>query len=227
MERTDFEQMLDALSQGDRTAFRQFYDRYGLPVYRYLLDKTGDPARARRLWKDVFRTLTERMRADDRPDLPLLLLTALADLQLHADACESVETQAERLFSEWMDGLTAAAEVPEIPETEMPEISDIEAAAPVPDDAAEPPDAHPSAEPDAPADVQEPAVPDAPDPDLTAPRRPRSRRWIVPVLVVSIVIVCGALWVGAGFAMAGGMLPEFDLGYSWFNRTVFHLFPLM
>ena len=119
MEQTNFEQMLDALAQGDRTAFQQFYDQYGLPVYRYLLDKTGDTARTRRLWKDVFRTLMDRMRAEPKPDLPLLLLTALADLQLDADSGrESVETQAERLSTEWVDELSTAdapAEAPEPP----------------------------------------------------------------------------------------------------------------
>lgn len=229
MEQTNFEQMLDALAQGDRAAFQRFYDQYGLPVYRYLLEKTGDAARTRRLWKDVFRALMDRMRATPQPDLPLLLLTALADLQLNRDpGRESVESQAERLSSEWVDELhTPAAPVPE-------------AASPVPDEPADQPTPEPE-EPtaqgsdffavDAPSYKPEPdSEPDDADSDAPAPAespRPRTRRtgWIV-LLVVLILVVLAALWIGAGFAMSGGMLPYFDLGYSWFNQMIFPLFPL-
>lgn len=231
MEQTNFEQMLDALAQGDRAAFQQFYDQYGLPVYRYLLEKTRDAARTRQLWKDVFRALMDRMRATPQPDLPLLLLTALADLQLNRDpARESVESQAERLSSEWVDELhTPAAPVPE-------------AAPPVPDEPANQPTPEPeeftAQKPDffavdAPSYEPEPdpdPEPDDADPDAPTPTespRPHTRRtgWIV-LLVVLILVVLAALWIGAGFAMSGGMLPYFDLGYSWFNQTIFPLFQL-
>ena len=82
----EFEKLLQALVQGDREAFQRFYDGYGLPLYRYILEKTGDPERTRRLWKDVFRALMTHLRKSGSADLPLLLLTALADAQIAADA---------------------------------------------------------------------------------------------------------------------------------------------
>lgn len=235
MEQTNFEQMLDALAQGDRTAFQQFYDQYGLPVYRYLLDKTGDTARTRRLWKDVFRTLMDRMRAEPKPDLPLLLLTALADLQLDADSGrESVETQAERLSTEWVDELSTADAPVESPEPPAAPVESPEPpAAPTPEAdtiqwpdlsaAAMPYEASVPSEPEADAPRADEPPSDAPSADGA---KPTHRRGWVALLIVLIVIGVAALWIGAGFAMTGGILPYFDLGYSWFNRVIFPLFPL-
>lgn len=104
----DFEKMLNELAQGNRDAFQRFYDRYGLPVYRYILEKTGDPERTRALWKEVFRSLMHRLRNSEEHDLPLLLLTALADVQLASTPGSehtAPEVQAQQLSSELLDEL--------------------------------------------------------------------------------------------------------------------------
>ncbi|NLI53981.1 MAG: hypothetical protein GX417_06580 [Clostridiales bacterium] len=51
--------------------------------------------------------------------------------------------------------------------------------------------------------------------------RKRGRFW----RVLSILILLLLLWVLAGVLMASGYLPAIDLGYGWFSRTVFPLFP--
>ena len=238
MEQTGFEKMLDALAQGDRSAFQQFYDQYGLPVYRYLLEKTGDTERTRRLWKDVFRTLMDRLRAEPRPDLPLLLLTTLADLQLESESgSETVETQAERLSNEWMDELSSSPQPTEQDEPEPPVPE-----APPAENLSPDVDAHETAEntdwPDFTAieretsetaaeygDVPSPTMAEADEPE-PEPKPKRGRAGWIILLIILILVVLIALWAGAGFAMTGGLLPYFDLGFSWFNRVFFPLFPL-
>ena len=81
-----------------------------------------------------------------------------------------------------------------------------------------------------PYEAPAPSAPEADAPSADAPSadapKPTHRRGWVALLIVLIVIGVVALWIGAGFAMTGGILPYFDLGYSWFNRVIFPLFPL-
>ncbi|MEA4869197.1 hypothetical protein SDC9_120260 [bioreactor metagenome] len=43
---------------------------------------------------------------------------------------------------------------------------------------------------------------------------------VILLIIVSLML----LWVVAGVAMSIGLLPLYDLGYSWFNANVFRLF---
>lgn len=43
---------------------------------------------------------------------------------------------------------------------------------------------------------------------------------ILLLIIVSLML----LWVVAGVAMSIGLIPAYDLGYSWFNANVFRLF---
>lgn len=43
---------------------------------------------------------------------------------------------------------------------------------------------------------------------------------IILLIIVSLML----LWVVAGVAMSLGLLPDYDLGYAWFNANVFRLF---
>jgi hypothetical protein len=71
------ELMMQNLAKGDPDAFQQFYNRYSLPIYHYIMARTGDPERARKVWHDMFRGLLPMLRCSDPPDLPFLLLTGL------------------------------------------------------------------------------------------------------------------------------------------------------
>lgn len=185
------------LIRGDPAASQQFYDRYGLPVYRYILEKTGDPDRTRVLWKNTFRALMQRLRSSDAPDLPLLWLTALADVELEQDRAADDTDQSRRLSRELMND---------------PEVT---ATGPEPAAAAAPPEASPIA----PAEAAAVAVPAA------APGPARRRAALAALLIGLIVVAAAGVWAGAGLLMAQEVLPAYDLGYSWFNRHIFHLFP--
>ena len=220
----EFEKLLQALVQGDREAFQRFYDGYGLPLYRYILEKTGDPERTRRLWKDVFRALMTHLRKSGSADLPLLLLTALADAQIAAEQpCDTVETQAERLSSELLDELQqevapteASVEASVSPVTEPEE--DRSASAPL--EAEDTPKADAAS-----ARTVMPSEEMLDDFVLQAPVRKKNRGFWVFLLVVLILLAAVLLWGSVGFLMSYGVLPAYDLGYSWFNTQLFPLFP--
>lgn len=46
------------------------------------------------------------------------------------------------------------------------------------------------------------------------------------VLVVLALVLLALLWAIAGLCMRAGLLPYFDLGYSWFDGAVFVFFGL-
>ncbi|MBQ9082324.1 MAG: hypothetical protein IJY28_02360 [Clostridia bacterium] len=75
-------ELLKNLTSGDPEAFQQFYDQYSLPVYRYILDRTGDAERTHRLWQETFRSLPDLLQNTTQPDPMLLLLTVLADRRI-------------------------------------------------------------------------------------------------------------------------------------------------
>ncbi len=89
-------ELLKNLTSGDPAAFQQFYDLYSLPVYQYILDRTGDPERTRRLWQETFRSLPDLLRSVPQPDPLMLLLTVLADRRIDLlNAMEAFRTSGQ------------------------------------------------------------------------------------------------------------------------------------
>lgn len=212
------ELMMQNLTKGDPDAFQQFYDRYSLPVYHYIMDKTGDPERTRQLWRDTFRGLLSMLRCSDPPDLPFLLLTALADRQL-----ENVRPAPP---------VTEIAADKPVPDRPAPPAAP-DAPIPAPDVNASPTSGDilpPSAPTSVPNPVNEPsAASDAVSVlsvhDPAAHTVADRRAGLIVLLVVLILLGAFALWTATGYLMALDVLPAYDLGYSWFNRVFFRLFP--
>ncbi len=111
-------ELLHNLTNGDPDAFQQFYDRYSLPVYQYILDRTGDADRTHQLWQETFRSLPDLLQHAAQPDPLLLLLTVLADRRIDLqDAIEAFRTSqpvatvkkrtADRRRTGWIILLTA------------------------------------------------------------------------------------------------------------------------
>ena len=138
-----------------------------------------------------------------------------------ASRCELSTADAPAEAPEPPAAPVESPEAPESPEPPAPEADTIQwpdlSAAAMPYEAPAPS----APEADAPRTDESPS--DAPRAD--APKPTHRRGWVA-LLIVLIVIGVVALWIGAGFAMTGGILPYFDLGYSWFNRVIFPLFPL-
>ena len=45
-------------------------------------------------------------------------------------------------------------------------------------------------------------------------------------LVCLLLIIIVLVWMITGLSMRAGMIPYFDLGYSWFDQTIFVFFGL-
>ena len=73
------------------------------------------------------------------------------------------------------------------------------------------------------------ASPEAPaaicSPEISTADFPR-RTGLAVLLIFLIILAAVAVWIGAGFLMTQNVLPSYDLGYSWFNNHIFHLFSL-
>ena len=52
-------------------------------------------------------------------------------------------------------------------------------------------------------------------------RKKKSHLWLwIPILVLLTILI----WLTIGMLMSYDVIPDFDLGYKWFNETVFDLF---
>ena len=81
--------------------------------------------------------------------------------------------------------------------------------------------------PDAPAGQSEPPRPVTDGPGPCHAPHPKPRRGLVLLLWLVVVLLSAVLaWLLAGILMDIGLLPRCDLGYAWFNRTIFPVFRL-
>ena len=60
------------------------------------------------------------------------------------------------------------------------------------------------------------------DDELT--KKPRSKGLFVFCIILNIVLIVILLWFLGGLLVNLGVLPDIDLGYSWFNQTIYPLF---
>ena len=54
------------------------------------------------------------------------------------------------------------------------------------------------------------------------PHRSPAGRAVLLVLLILLALVL--VWGAVGAAMSAQLLPEFDLGYGWFNETIYPVF---
>lgn len=55
------------------------------------------------------------------------------------------------------------------------------------------------------------------EPEKTAPKR-KGRFWLRLGLFLVLIGFAAVIWIGVGLMMEAGMLPYYDLGYTWFAR---------
>ncbi len=54
--------------------------------------------------------------------------------------------------------------------------------------------------------------------------RPRNKGLFIFCIILNIVLILILLWFLGGLLVNLGVLPQMDLGYSWFNNTIYPLF---
>ncbi len=199
------------IQNGDREAFRSVYTKYGRDVYLTALHALSSEEAARGVVKQTFLSLHhELMHATEDVDISLRVRELaenellLLEILKTGGGEEAASAVAERAKS------TARARTYVEPDTE-------------PEDEAE------SAIPaDLPPLERTRAYMRADNAPETAPKREKkssSSRFgqglSVFFLIVFLLLL---LWTLAGVLMGLGFVPKFDLGYGWFNRSVFPLF---
>lgn len=200
---------------GDREAFRSVYAKYGRDVYLTALHELGSEEAARAVVKQTFLSLHhELMRANEDIDLhvrihelaenELLLLQILksggGDDAVSAVSAHSAGSgRAQPLVAPEQESADGAAEK-SIP-ADLPPLERTHAYM------------RADGEDTAPAQAREPKSGSA----------RRGQGFSVFLLIVFLLLL---LWTLAGVLMGLGFVPKVDLGYEWFNHTVFPLFQL-
>jgi len=201
------------IQHGDREAFRSVYTKYGRDVYLTALHALGSEEAARGVVKQTFLVLhNELMRASDDVDLAVRIRELsenellLLEILKTGGGEQAASAVAERAKS------AARARIYVEPETE-------------PEDEAE------SAIPeDLPPLERTRAYMRADHAPGAAPKREKksgSSRFghaisVFLLFVFLLLLLCTL----AGVLMGLGFIPKFDLGYGWFNNSVFPLFHL-
>ena len=236
---------------GRQKAFQTLFAQCGRGVYLTLLAALGEERAAREGVKQVFRLLQKELIAAPGP---LDLEARIADLtgaQIAKFQKERQEGQRVRQRT-WAECFPLGAVPPErVPSPSMaPRIqpppaqpgaqpSAIPAAAapicqppapeaPVLEACAGEAEAPPEKTPPSPAPSEQ-ERPQTPSPATPAPgsARTKPRRGLICFMWLLVALLCAALlWLFAGILMDIGLLPRHDLGYAWFNKTVYPVFRL-
>jgi len=205
---------------GDREAFRAVYQKYGRGVYLDALKALGNETTARGVVKQTFLNLhNELMCKDEDIDLQERI-RALADQETLLVQVLGSPSGEEAGAAVAAHG-SVPAEAPQEPSAvedyaDDSETADTESDEETPDDLPPLERTHAYMRADGEEDLQ--AMRER------ASKSPKQGRWLGSVLLALFLLIL--LWVLGGILMDLGILPFIDLGYSWFNETIFQLFKL-
>ncbi len=201
---------------GDRDAFRELYAVCGQGVYLQAQEALGDSDAARDTVKQVFLNLHHEILSSEHP----------LDIDARLATLTDAELRTRRILKGDLSAADGAVGAP--PE---PVVSQAAAAS-----ASPAPDPFAAAEPYRPPLERAQARMDADKAAETLdavrkkrascePHEPKKRGdTVVTVLIVIFLLLF--VWVLVGILMDLSVLPRIDLGYQWFNDTVFPLFNL-
>lgn len=191
----DNSDLLNRIKSKDREAFLQLMQTYGKGLYSRLLSQLGDRELADAAFKETlvgfYNTLTE----NDGGDAVEALLYGYADRTRR----QLLDSSLEHVIDETMDETADEAGPASAPPAR-------EAAAAVPET------------------VKEPESADEPESDEICDeaedrKNPGGAGFWIAVIALGLCIMF-AVWVIVGLLMDMSLLPEFDLGYDWFNANV-------
>jgi len=202
------------ISSGDREAFKAVYSEYGRGVFLSAMKALGSEADARVVVKQTFLNLhRELLDAADDMDIPVrirelteheLLLTKILRNKGVFDAATQGEPLSSGYSSAYRTGGASARSVFDV--EDLPEESE-----PLP----------PLERTYAYMEADRVFASKRPE-ETPAPAKAKKRGGFQRVLVVLLLLVL--LWALVGVLMDVRLIPAFDLGYRWFNATVFPLF---
>ena len=219
------EELVSRIRHGDKSAIKELVATYGNAVYQRAFERTQDKELAREAARQTFGqfvTIVQQQQEEDGWSLwfgDLIERNISAYSQIGVDM-RYIENELENELYQQPAAFSQQSAYSNAPAYSQPQPQKSAAA--------------PSAAKQAPAPLAEPAR------DKNARSNSRSIREEVfadsgsakgrkrsgqGFTVFVLVLICLLLvWVVAGVAMTMKWIPYYDLGYSWFNASVFRLF---
>ena len=192
----------ERIHRGDRDAFRSLYSEYSRDVYLTAQEILQDDARARAVVKQVFLRIHRELLDADGP----------IDTDQRIDLLTNEEIRIQRIAG----GDTGSDILKEVrtPRRLDRHVEPPRAAAQQP--------VEPQASPLVRAQQRYAA---AAQPPASVEQGGMGAGHVFGLLALIVFFLIFA-WAMCGILMSLGMLPTIDLGYSWFDRTVFRVFLL-
>jgi hypothetical protein len=212
------EELVRRIRQGDKNAVKELVATYGNAVYQRALERTNDRELAREAARQTFGQFVAIVQQQPTEDGWSLWFGDLIERNINAYAQIGVdmgyiEHELEHELYEKTPAVPAAQPQRKVGQA-IPIRQAYEQEEPLP--RTEPPCDKTNDRSDV-RSLREEVYAETPD--------ARSRKHGHGFTVVALIVVCLLLfWVVAGVAMTMKWIPYYDLGYSWFNASVFRLF---
>ena len=208
------EELVRRIRRGDKNAIKELVAIYGNAVYQRAFERTQDKELAHEAARQTFGQFVTIVQQQPEDDGWSLWFGDLIERNISAYSQIGVDMRyiENELENELFQQQPAA---PQQPQKSQPSHSP---AAPQQPSAksAEPPRGR------AAYSTGRSAFEDSfEDPAETKPRKRSGQGFTVFLLVIICLLL---VWVVAGVAMTMKWIPYYDLGYSWFNASVFRLF---
>lgn len=192
---------------GDRDAFRALYSEYSRDVYLTAQEALGNDASARAVVKQVFLRIHRELLDAEAP----------IDTGLRIDVLTNEEIRVQRIAAGDMGR--------DILKVHTPRRLNLRPEAPASEPAAQRPEPRPAFERAQVRYVQQNVDHAAHGAEPLPPKAQRGAGRVIG-LILLVLFFLAFLWTLVGILASLGVLPQIDLGYSWFDRTVFQLFNL-
>lgn len=207
------EELVRRIRRGDKNAIKELVATYGNAVYQRAFERTQDKELAREAARQTFGQFVAIVQQQPEDDGWSLWFGDLIERNISAYAQISVDMQfIETELEHELYGEQSAAAQPEQPQPPRQPYTEkksaARASAPVREKAAR----------SVASSSREEFFDEAPD----SHTRKRSGQGFTVLVLVLICLLL--LWVVGGVAMTMKWIPYYDLGYSWFNASVFRLF---
>ncbi len=204
------------ISSGDRDAFKAVYSEYGRGVFLSAMKALGTEAEARVVVKQTFLNLhRDLLNAADDVDIPV----RIRELTEHELLLAKILRNKGVFEAAAQDDSPGSGYTPAFYTSEAAAQSAFTEAEPAIEQKPLPPLERTYAYMEA-----DRAFPKPPVQEPEKPARKRRGGGFVRLLLILLLLVL--LWALAGVLMDIRLIPTFDLGYRWFNATIYPLFSL-
>ena len=216
--------LVNRIRRGDKEAVKELVATYGSAVYQRAFERTNDRELAREAARQTFGQFVAIVQQQPEDDGWSLWFGDLIERNISTYTQISTDMRAiESELDNEIVGVPTLQEAPKPPRSAEPQISweQEEPLAPEPPIRSEESKRSRKEK----EDVSSRSVRDEIfDEAYQKKRKDKGRSGHAATVILLILVSLLLLWIVAGVAMTMQWLPYYDLGYRWFNTTVFKLF---